>query len=329
MSQEDEGSYNNTHRAFLQAFLARQSLTLTEAKPLLAAIESANSNSRRAIPPEDITAEDFDNYVNSLNNQISAFDFEIRFTLHQATKERVYALVNTTSDAITQMSTLHSADEIAFVKRVLDAMFETFNTPRAEIMAITGMQALRLAKPPQQDGENRRQSSTQNQNGNANTANAGLTGTQAEKVMDNMLAEGWFELSQKGYYTLSPRALMELRGWLIDMYNDREEVDDEDEDEEAHVKIKSCAACRDIVTVGQRCPNLVCQVRLHNHCIRNMFRARGGQEECPGCKQAWVEPPPVGEKAAKKGRDSQINGRGSGARRRTSAMEDASGGASD
>ena len=330
MSQEEAG-YRDTHRAFLQAFLARQSLTFADAKPLLAAIETAASNGQRTVTPEDISQADFDNYVNELNGQISTFDFEIRSTLHQTSKERIYALVNTTSDALTQMATLHSADEIAFVKRVLDAMFETYNTPRAEVMAVTGMQAIRLSKPPQ-NGEGRRQSGTQTQ-----SANAGLTGQQAEKVLENMADEGWFELSSKNYYSLSPRALLELRSWLVDTYNEQEDDEDEEDDEEPHVKIKFCAACRDIVTAGQRCPNLICQVRVHNHCVRNMFRAQGGSEDCPKCKTRWVEPPPVGEKAAKKGRDSQVNGRanGSSSRRRTSGMdgadddEDASGGASD
>ena len=329
---------DNSHRAFLQALFARQSITLETAKPLLAAIESAATDGERSIPPEDITPEDLDNYVDTVNAQISAFDFEIRFTLHQTTRERIYALVNTTSDALTQMATVHSADEIAFVKRVLDAIFETNNTARAEVMAVTGMQALKLAKAPGQDSQ-RRQSGTQVQGGNA--AAASLTMSQAEKVLENMVAEGWFELSQRGFYSLTPRALMELKSWLTDTYNVEPEEDEEDEDEGPHQKIKLCHACRDILTVGQRCPNLVCQARLHERCVRNMFRAQGGAEECPVCQTRWVDAPPVGEKAAKnagKGRQSQGNGRMSsgagGSRRRTNVMEvqedsDASGGASD
>ncbi|KAI7650106.1 hypothetical protein KC319_g11120, partial [Hortaea werneckii] len=142
---EIDGHYNNTHRAFLQALLARQTITLADAKPLLASIQTAHTPDRPTLP-EDVSQEDFDNYVHTLNDSLSPFDMEIRSTLHQQTKDRIYALVNTTSDALTQMSTSFKAEEIAFVKRVLDAMFETYNTPRAEIMAITGMQALKLAK---------------------------------------------------------------------------------------------------------------------------------------------------------------------------------------
>ena len=40
--EEEEARYNNTNRAFLQAFLARSTLTLEEAKPILAAIFTAH-----------------------------------------------------------------------------------------------------------------------------------------------------------------------------------------------------------------------------------------------------------------------------------------------
>lgn len=299
MSNDEDGdtSYGNTHRAFLQALLARQTITFEEAKPLLASILSAAQPGRPTLPG-DITQADFDNYIYTINAQISPFDFEVRSLQHQISKERIHALVNTTSDALTQMATIHSADEIAFVKRVLDAMFETYNTPRAEIMAVTSMQALKLAKPPN-DGA-RRESGTQ-----ATSQNAGLTLAQAEKMLEDMVSEGWFELSQSGFYRLSPRALMELREWLPDMYNYE---DDEEDEEEQHVKIKKCR-CGEIVTVGERCPKLACEVRVHNHCKAGMFRIVRA-EQCPTCKTAWVAAPPVGEKAARGGRSSNMNGAG-------------------
>ncbi|KAK3050834.1 hypothetical protein LTR09_007911 [Extremus antarcticus] len=303
---EDVGSYDHTHRAFLQALLARQVITFEEAKPLLAAIQTANTPDRPTLP-EDVSHEDFDNYIYTLNSAISPFDFEIRSTLHQTTKQKIYALVNTTSDALTQMATIHTADEIAFVKRVLDSMFETNNTQRAEVMAIDSFQALNLAKDP-----NRRESgSTQAQQ------NAGLTKTEAQKMLHSMVEEGWFELSGRGFYSLTPRALLELRGWLMDTYNDQAAEDDDEE--EQYEKIKFCQACKEIVTLGQRCPKTECQARLHGHCVRNMFRAQGGREECPVCKTAWVDAPPVGEGAAKNARRS-TNGTGGGGRRRTSGM---------
>ena len=170
---------------------------------------------------------------------LSPLDFEIRSTYHQRTRERIYALVNTTSDALTQLATTFTPDEIAFVKRVLDAMFESQNTRRTEAMCIKGMDAVnQCAKPT----DNLRRESTQG-NGSSSSSSTGLTIRDAERVLAQLVEEGWFEKSEKGFLSLSPRGLMELRSWLVQTYND-------DEDEEERIeKIKFCYACKEIITV--------------------------------------------------------------------------------
>ena len=124
-------------------------------------------------------------------------------------------------------------------------MFETYNTPRHEVMAITSMQAIKLHKSPTEDVR-------QTQNGTETQGSAGqsLTMGQAEKMMKTLVEEGWFEKSIKGFYSLSPRALMELRGWLWETYNDVE--DDEEEDGRVSKKIKQCFACKEIITTVSR-----------------------------------------------------------------------------
>ena len=123
-------------------------------------------------------------------------------------------------------------------------MFETYNTQRHEIMAITSMQAVHLAKAPTED---RRQ--TQNGTETQGSAGQSLTQVQAEKMMNTLVEEGWFEKSPRSFYSLSPRALMELRGWLLETYNDVDEEDDEEEGEESVSKrIKMCLACKEIIT---------------------------------------------------------------------------------
>jgi len=319
MSQAE--SYGNTHRAFLQALIARPTLTFAEAKPLLALIQTQQDPSR-PVPDEDITREEFGQYVHAVNSAISPFDLEIRRTLDQSNRgAEVFALVNTTSDALAQMATVHTADEIAFVKRVLDCMFETNNTRRAEVMAVTGQQALNLAKAPS-DGNRRasgaatQESHTQEAAGTSQQQNASLTMAQAEKTLRLLVSESWFEQSDRGFYSLAPRSLMELRGWLVDTYNDREHDDSDVSDEgHPHVKIKVCLACQEIVTQGQRCPDpaLRCPGRLHAHCVGKLWRAQGGREICPECKKEWKDPLPVGEKAARRTRQSgSMGGRRSG-----------------
>ena len=112
-------------------------------------------------------------------------------------------------------------------------------------MAITSMQAIKLHKSPTEDVRQ-----TQNGSETQGSAGQGLTMGQAEKMMKTLVEEGWFEKSIKGFYSLSPRALMELRGWLWETYNDVE--DDEEEDGRVSKKIKQCFACKELITTVSR-----------------------------------------------------------------------------
>ncbi|KAI9805523.1 MAG: hypothetical protein M1825_000774 [Sarcosagium campestre] len=299
--------YNNTHRAFLQAFISRGTLTLEQAKPILAAILTAHDG--RETLPGDVTEADFNTYVHAISDEISSFDLAIRSTLSQHDRCRIFALVNTTSDPITQLATTHSADEISFLKRLLDAMFETHNTPRQEVMAISSMQAVRLHKNPAG-------STGDTPSGGAGTsAGHGLSMTGAERTLEELVREGWLERSRRDFYSLSPRALVELRQYLLTTYNDPAEDDDDSDAEQRYDRIKFCVACKDIITVvsacfpfslrcatllilskGQRCATRDCPCRLHNICTESFFRTQPSRT-CPLCKVDWTGNDFVGEKA--------------------------------
>ncbi|KAF7511530.1 hypothetical protein GJ744_004118 [Endocarpon pusillum] len=282
---DDSSSYNDSNRAFVQAFLARGTLTYETSKPLLASIFTVHEG--REILPNDITEADLRSYVSAANLALSPLDLEIRSTFHQSSRERVYALVNTSSDALTQMATTYSVEEMGFVKRVLDWMFDgPANTRRLEAMCISGTEAVNLAKVA---GGVRRE--TQNGNTQVGGGSQGLSMRDAEGMMGRLVEEGWFEKSGKGFYNLTPRALMELRGWLVESYNDLEDESDDRGD-----RIKFCQACKEIVTVGQRCPKRECPCRLHDICTANFFRMQRNRN-CPICKVEWDGKHFVGEKA--------------------------------
>ncbi|KAI1410845.1 Nse1 non-SMC component of SMC5-6 complex-domain-containing protein [Hypoxylon sp. FL1857] len=310
--EEDEISHNydDGNRAFLQAFMARGTMTFSQAQAILAAIFTAQDkleferNPRDdeepdLTQPEQVTKEDFESYVSAASAAISEFDMEIRSTIHQVTKERVYALVNTTSDPVTQLATLHSPEEIAFVRRVIDAMFDKHNTPRMEALCLDGMQANKLRTAPRttaaaadDDGEHANgeagaDGETQTQSGGGLR---GLKSSEVEAVMRSMVDEGWFERSREGFYSLSPRALMELRSWLINAYNDADAEPDEWQ------RVKFCLACREIVTVGQRCAERDCLARLHDICEDAFWRSRR-DKKCPRCETDWDGRHFVGERA--------------------------------
>ncbi|KAK5237658.1 hypothetical protein LTR47_000750 [Exophiala xenobiotica] len=277
--------YDDSNRAFLQAFLARSVLTLETAKPILAALLAYRDG--REVQPQDATIEDLNMYVAEANRRLSPLDLEIRSTFHQQTRERVYALVNTTSDPLTQLATTYSPDEIVYLKKLLDAMFDGQNNKgKREAMCLSGIDAIHVGRA---QSSNRRDT-TENGSGATQSSNAGMLGARdAEAMLNKLLEEGWLEKSRHGFYSLSPRALMELKGWLVDTYND------EDDDGERREKIKFCHACKEIITV-------------------NFFRMHRSQT-CPICKTEWDGEHYVGEKAITTSESYQMSRRKSGHRR--------------
>lgn len=278
--------YNNGHRAFLQALQARGTMTFEESRPIIAAIFNADNDGESDARPEQITEDDFGIYIDAASQVASLFDYEVRSTVHQVTKQRIYAIVNTTSDPQTQLATTYSADELSFIKRLLDAMFDKYNTPRMEVLAITEMQAIKLARP------NRRQSQTQVDGEEQSQAptDKGLKHSEVESVLASLVKGGWMEKSREGFYSTSPRALLELRPWLVESYNDPDAVQDEWQ------RIKFCEACKDLMTIGLRCAEPDCTLRLHHICQDAFWRARRGKN-CPKCSKEWTGKNYVGERA--------------------------------
>lgn len=227
--------YTDANRGFLQAFLARSVLTLETAKPIIAAVSTFQTG--REVQPQDVTIEDLNDYISEANRRLSPLDLEIRSSFHQQTRERVYALVNTTSDPLMQLATTYTPDEIIYVKKLLDAMFDGQNNKgKREAMCLSGIDAIQVGRAASKRRET--------QEGSAAQTSAGVLGAKdAENMLNRLLDEGWLEKSRLGFYSLSPRALLELKGWLVDTYND------EDEEGVKREKIKSCHACKEIITV--------------------------------------------------------------------------------
>ncbi|KAI0015558.1 putative DNA repair protein Nse1 [Xylariomycetidae sp. FL0641] len=311
--EEQDGfpaQYNDGNRAFLQALLARGTMTYRESRPILAGIFTAEE--QEETDAKDVTMEDFESYISAASKAVSPFDMEIRSTMHQVKKERVWAIVNTTSDPMTQLATLLSAEEIAFVKRVIDAMFEHYNSPRMEVMCLDAMQANKLRTAPRAVNGDEEMADGGNQP--ATQALKGLKSSEVEVVMRNMVDQGWFERTREGFYCLSPRSLMELRSWLVESYNDP------DAEEGEWQRVKFCEACREIVTVGQRCSERDCNVRLHGICEEAYWRTRRDRK-CPKCARAWTGRHFVGPKAVTETEAYQRGRRRSGKGRNSNLVE--------
>lgn len=301
-------NYGHRHRAFLQALLSRGTMTLEESRPIVAAISSADGEGQDELHPHQVTEDDFDAYLSAAAQAASLFDYEIRSTRHQLTKQRVYAIVNTASDPQTQLATTYTADELSFIKRVLDAMFDKYNTPRMEILALTELQAVKLARP------NRRPSQLASEEPSQAASDKGLKHSEVETVLASLVDGGWFEKSSGGFYSLSPRALLELRSWLVETYNDPDAEPDEWQ------RVKKCEACKDLVTWGLRCAGPECTLRLHDICQEAFWKARR-EKVCPKCTRPWTDNHYVGERAVTTKEAYQRAQRRGGGRRSTLADE--------
>jgi hypothetical protein len=252
--------------------------------------------------------DDFQEILQSLDSALRPFEYEIRSTHPQKSRNRqaedaIYAVVNITSDPQTQLATANTPDEIAFVKRVLDAMFDTNNTEAREVMAVRSMDAVNLARAPaRQNTQTQRENTVANGNstqgaGETQTGGsaASINKTDADRILNELVENNWFEKSTAGYFSLGTRGIMELGRWLVATYNEPEAEQNEWQ------RIKNCTGCRQIITVGQRCTEDQCGCRLHEYCVNKYFEQQAeGDKKCPVCRADWLGNRFVGEKAARR-----------------------------
>jgi len=106
--------------------------------------------------------------------------------------------------------------------------------------------------------------------------------------------------SRNNWYSLATRGLIELSVYLTQTYeyqSGSEGGDDDDDAQPERRAIKKCEACSDLLTIGQRCDDLRCEVRMHHPCAAQYF-AHGRGMNCPKCKTPWTGRQQVGEAAA-------------------------------
>lgn len=249
-------------------------------------------DSDRPFPEGDVTQSGFITpMLQTINARLEPYNYEIRHSRSQQSKEITYALVNKTSDAMTQLATRFSAAEIAYIRRLLDAMFETNNTAVRETMALKQLEANNLAKPRR---NRQSQAASLADDADSQAPDAGITIAEADLVLDALVAEGWMQISKAGYYSLAPRALMELHSYLRETYNETAE----DEDDEPTIRIRDCEGCREIVTYGIRCNNRECGVRWHDRCANQYYSGRRADgKKCPQCRTVCGGNVYVGERA--------------------------------
>ncbi|EPE02229.1 dna repair protein [Ophiostoma piceae UAMH 11346] len=310
--------YNDSNRAFLQAFMAHGTLTFRQAQFLLAAILNVGKEQQllegtqaqdgpdpTELAPDDITLDDMREFVGMAQKALAPLDFDIRSATNEwvdmpdldsaqaKISARVWALISTDHDPKAHLAVMFPPRKLAFVHRLLGALFDTYNTPRIEAMCVTEQQAVKLSRPPR----SARPSMPADGAEGAATADAnrdrGLKHSVVISLLQSLVRQGWLHKSVQGFYSLSTRALLELESYLVETFNDPSAAAD------AWQRIKRCAACRELITSGLRCATPTCMLRLHDYCETAYWRTQAraaaaaaapmGQRrpKCPRCNAPW------------------------------------------
>ncbi|CAK7199751.1 hypothetical protein SEUCBS139899_002434 [Sporothrix eucalyptigena] len=310
--------YDDSNRAFLQALMAHGALTFQQAQQVLAPILNVKKAAEAAarsgqspsqvpvenMQPDDITFDILRQYISQAKAALAPLDFDIRSATNErsigsgsggtANDHRVWVLVSTDSDPKAHLAVLFTPRKLAFIHRLLDAIFDTYNTPHVEALCFTGKQAIKLSRPPRtSEGPSEAGGEASQQQ----TKPMGLKHSVVYSLLDSLVRQGWLSKSTRGFYALTTRALLELEPFLVETYNTPEPAGAATPGT-TWQRIKYCAACRELITSGLRCATPTCTLRVHDHCeeafwrtqLRHANRGGGGVEQrhrCPKCEAPW------------------------------------------
>lgn len=255
--------YTNVERALLQYIISvgsarEESLTSVHTK-----LKQTDDEDLALI--DGLKERRLDETIEKINDKLHLLGYEIAKAKSQETQEINYVFINTIADAPAKISTTHSPKEIEVIKKIIEKIIVECED---ESFVITSSEALKIC-----------------------SRSAQLSASEGEHLLRELVNEGWLNRSNKGRYSLSIRALTELKRTLIDKYGIRSRTSPE-----GHVTL--CTGCNEIVTSGVRCFSDSCFIKFHSECQGHYFRAKG--TKCPNdeCTVDWAEdgPRPVGEK---------------------------------
>ncbi|KAJ7046719.1 Nse1 non-SMC component of SMC5-6 complex-domain-containing protein [Mycena alexandri] len=258
----------DVQRLFLQAVLSRGVLSGKLAQTIWAKSKEAVMAANDSLDiPHSGNVADWEAFVAKVNKDLDPLDLEFRHQLEEVSGKDIYAIVNRKGDEIAQMATDYTPGEITFFK----AMVEQIMLAPRRSFSISSLAALREVS--------------------ALKPKSNMSKTQTEIVLASFVAKGWLLKSKRGRYSLSTRALLELKPYLESTYAE---------------EVLECTICSDIITKGVACPQENCQVGMHYSCFTKYIRTR---RQCTSCTKDWpADPdgmPPIGEGAVRDGEDGK------------------------
>ncbi|CAN3372003.1 hypothetical protein DIURU_001455 [Diutina rugosa] len=114
-SPPPEVTYTDTHRAFFAYLRSVQSLSQSQAKRVLAHLDSSSSL-------------DVDDVVTEINSRIGEHGFKIERKIDEVTAELNYIFINFVNDAIARQATSFTPAELECIKHLIDDIVEADNS---------------------------------------------------------------------------------------------------------------------------------------------------------------------------------------------------------
>ncbi|KAI8618104.1 Nse1 non-SMC component of SMC5-6 complex-domain-containing protein [Chytriomyces sp. MP71] len=194
-------------------------------------------------------------FMSALNEHLAFLDLEFASLADPDSGRRYWALVNTAADDVAQFATTLNANEIAFLKKVIQLIM-TADDGVFQIPVSEALHESKLAK---------------------------LTMQATETLIDTIIGSGWLAKNEHGWLRLGLRAIMELKTYL------KEEFEDQ---------VQYCSVCKELCTTSyEKCSDPACPGRLHKACSAHFYgdRVSAATRKCPqeGCDAIWEGISPV------------------------------------
>ncbi|KAI8870330.1 hypothetical protein GQ42DRAFT_111168, partial [Ramicandelaber brevisporus] len=272
--------YNDCHRLFLQHCLAERVFTEPQLSALQRRCALAHFRNNQQEANEFVRNQPLSLFLDLINGKLDPLSLEFRSMPHQGTGQRIWALVNAKGDdEVSKLATEFTPTDLAYVRRVVGLIVTAPN----DALSVRSMLAIQAGPNASGGGQ--------------------LTQKDAQRILDQLVEDGWLEYSESGLYGLAPRMIMELQRYLKD---DEDYEDESGEGRRSRSKSKAlsrprraglpiCIACSEVTTYGQKCSNPLCMTYLHHFCAARYLNARvasaqvnsTGGATCPQCTADW------------------------------------------
>ncbi|KAG9017085.1 hypothetical protein FRB90_001815 [Tulasnella sp. 427] len=179
-------------KLFLQAMMTRRIVS----EKLAMELWRASVDAVRKVEPNVEALQEWGPFLGNVKHLLDPLGLDIKGTVIEDTGEKALILVNLVRDEIAQLATAYTATEITFFKQIVELIVMAPNESYSagEITCLKeGLQLPAGMKVPLRH---------------------------ATKLLGSFAANGWLHKSKRSRYSLGPRAVVELRGYLTETYEE-------------------------------------------------------------------------------------------------------------